>query len=197
MTNDFQNGLPAKQGLYDPAHEKDSCGVGFVAHVKGHRSHQIVLDAATILCNMDHRGACGSEKNTGDGSGMLTAIPYEFFRRVAEVELKTELPEPGKYGVAQIFLPTDDKERDVCKKALEESIKKQGQKLLGWRRVPTDARKADIGLSAAATEPIIEQLFVGAAEDEDRSRFCRELLVIRKQLMCGARWYEKPVSQHD
>ena len=181
MTNDFQNGLPAKQGLYDPAHEKDSCGVGFVAHVKGHRSHQIVLDAATILCNMDHRGACGSEKNTGDGSGMLTAIPYEFFRRVAEVELKTELPEPGKYGVAQIFLPTDDKERDVCKKALEESIKKQGQKLLGWRRVPTDARQADIGLSAAATEPIIEQLFVGAAEDEDRSRFCRELLVIRKQ----------------
>ena len=111
MSNVFSNGLPGRTGLYDPGYEKDSCGVGIVAHVKGQRSHEIVLDAATILCSMDHRGACGSEKNTGDGAGMLTALPYEMFREYAREAFKTELPEPGKYGVAQVFLPQDAEER--------------------------------------------------------------------------------------
>ncbi|MEO1972105.1 MAG: hypothetical protein ABGX07_11145, partial [Pirellulaceae bacterium] len=80
-------GFPEKQGLYDPANEKDSCGVGFVAHIKGHRSHQIILDADEVLRNMDHRGACGCEANTGDGAGILTALPYEFLAKVSKAEL--------------------------------------------------------------------------------------------------------------
>src|SRR5688572_13392416 len=96
--------IPEKQGLYDPAYEKDSCGVGFVAHVKGKRSHQIILDADTVLRSMDHRGACGCEANTGDGAGILTALPDVFFRDFARAEFKTELPEEGKYAIAQVFL---------------------------------------------------------------------------------------------
>ena len=96
MKNEIGYGMPEKSGLYDPAQEKDSCGVGFVAHIKGARSHQIVLDAEQVLRNMDHRGACGCEKNTGDGSGILTALPHDFFERVAREELKTSLPEPIK-----------------------------------------------------------------------------------------------------
>jgi glutamate synthase (NADPH/NADH) large chain len=179
--NEPMRGNPGKLGLYDPANEHDSCGVGIVAHVKGARSHQIILDAATVLCNMDHRGACGSEKNTGDGAGMLTAIPYEMFREIAREEFESELPEPGKYGVAQVFLPTDEEQRATCKRVLEESVRNQGQQLIGWRRVPTDSRRADIGPSALATEPVIEQLFVGAPDELDRSSFCRQLLAIRKQ----------------
>src|SRR5262245_58971429 len=91
-------GLPPKQGLYDPAFEKDSCGVGFVAHIKGERSHQIVQDANTVLFSMDHRGACGCESNTGDGAGILTALPYEFLAKVVRDELKTELPGEGGFG---------------------------------------------------------------------------------------------------
>jgi glutamate synthase (NADPH/NADH) large chain len=181
MKNELGYGLPEKSGLYDPAQEKDSCGVGFVAHIKGARSHQIVLDAEQVLRNMDHRGACGCEKNTGDGSGILTALPHDFFERIAREELKTTLPEPGLYGVAQVFLPTDAREREICKSALSHFVEAQGQRLIGWRRVPTDARGADIGPSAAATEPVVEQLFIGSAPSHDRPSFCRELLLIRKQ----------------
>ncbi|HND50816.1 MAG TPA: glutamate synthase large subunit [Pirellulaceae bacterium] len=180
MTNAIWNGVPQAHGLYDPANEKDSCGVGFVAHVKGQRSHQIVLDAEQVLRNMDHRGACGCEKNTGDGSGILTALPFDFFERVAREELKTSLPEPGLYGVAQVFLPTDAAERQTCKETLESVVRECGQQVLGWRRVPTDARRADIGPSALATEPVVEQLFVASAPGLDRSAFCRELFLIRK-----------------
>ena len=107
--------FPKKHGLYDPANEKDSCGVGFVAHIKGQRSHQIVLDALQMLSAMDHRGACGCEKNTGDGAGILTALPDAFFRRVAREEFKCELPEEGNYAVGQVFLPRDPDERRTCK----------------------------------------------------------------------------------
>jgi glutamate synthase (NADPH/NADH) large chain len=120
-------GLPEKHGLYDPENEKDACGVGFVAQIKGVVSHQIVRDANRILCNMDHRGARGSETNTGDGAGMLTAIPDKLLRRVAKEELGIDLPEPGKYGVGNIFLPTDDEERAYCKAAFLRSIETQGQ----------------------------------------------------------------------
>src|SRR5918999_4725748 len=95
--------LPPKQGLYDPAYEHDSCGVGFVAHVKGLRSHQILIDAEEVLHNMDHRGACGCEPNTGDGAGILTALPHEFLTRVVRQELAAELPPPGQFAAGNVF----------------------------------------------------------------------------------------------
>src|SRR5438876_8694901 len=110
--------LPAQQGLYDPAFEHDSCGVGFVAHVKGKRSHQILIDAEEVLRNMDHRGACGCEPNTGDGAGILTALPYEFLRRVVKKELGAELPKPGQFAAGVVFLPRDEAERAHCKQVV-------------------------------------------------------------------------------
>ena len=108
-----RTGRPTKRGLYDPANEKDGCGVGFVAHVKDQRSHQIVLDADQVLRNMDHRGACGCEANTGDGAGMLTALPHEFLRKVAEQDLRVELPSAGRFAAGVVFLPTIEAEREV------------------------------------------------------------------------------------
>src|SRR4029077_11119043 len=123
-------GPPPKQGLYDPAYEHDSCGVGFVAHIKGKRSHQILIDAEEVLRNMDHRGACGCEPNTGDGAGILTALPHEFLLRVARKELAAELPPPGQYAAGLVFLPKNEAERAKCKKAVDEIIKQQGQRLV-------------------------------------------------------------------
>ena len=101
MNIEMENGLPKKHGLYDPANEKDSCGVGFIAHIKGVRSHSIIRDAAEALRNMDHRGACGCEANTGDGAGVLTAIPDELMRSEAQRLFKAELPPMGQYAIAQ------------------------------------------------------------------------------------------------
>jgi glutamate synthase (NADPH/NADH) large chain len=179
-TNPYSD-FPAKQGLYDPAYEKDSCGVGFVAHIKGQRSHQIVLDADQILRNMDHRGACGCERNTGDGAGMMTAIPDAFFRRLAREQFNCDLPEEGRYAVGQLYLPRDPDDRQLCKETIEHFIQVQNQRLIGWRKVPTDAVAADIGPSALATEPLVEQVLIAANDKIDRSAFCRQLFLIRKQ----------------
>src|SRR6478735_10437686 len=181
MAIEFDGNLPKKQGLYDPAYEKDSCGVGFIANIKGVRSHSIVRDAAIALENMDHRGACGCEPNTGDGAGILTAIPDELMRTEAKRLFNAELPEIGRYAVGQVFLPRDEKEREFCKSNLRKFVEKQGQKFIGWRPVPTDSKKADIGKTALAGEPVIEQLLVAAADDVDRASFCRQLYLIRKQ----------------
>ena len=173
--------LPKKQGLYDPAYEKDSCGVGFIAHIKGKRSHKIIQDAATALEAMTHRGACGCEENTGDGAGIMTALPLEFLSKVAKKDLNTELPEPGKFAAGLIFLPQQADERDKCKTVVEKLIVEHGQQLIGWRNVPVDPDAADIGPSARATEPVIEQLFVAAATDLEGDAFERQLYLIRKQ----------------
>jgi len=101
-------GAPEATGLYDPRNEHDNCGVGFVANIKGVRSHQIVDDADRILRHMDHRGACGCESNTGDGAGMLTALPHTFLARVAKSDIGVDLPEAGKYGAGIVFLPQDE-----------------------------------------------------------------------------------------
>jgi glutamate synthase (NADPH/NADH) large chain len=185
MTIEFENGLPTKHGLYDPANEKDSCGVGFIAHIKGVRSHSIVRDAAAALVSMDHRGACGCEANTGDGAGILTAIPDELMRSEAQRLFGIELPEMGKYAIGQIFLPRDEREREICKTNLQKYVEAQGQKFLGWRRVPTDVKRANVGATAAASEPVVEQLFVAAASGLDRTAFCRQLYLIRKQAFHG------------
>jgi glutamate synthase (NADPH/NADH) large chain len=172
---------PGKIGLYDPAYEHDSCGVGFVAHIKGERSHQIVVDANRVLLNMDHRGARGCEANTGDGAGMLTALPHDFLRKVARADLGAELPEPGRFAAGLVFLPRIERERTHCKELLEQLIAKRGQRLVGWRRVPTNADAADLGPTARASEPVIEQLFIAAADGIEGEAFERELYLIRKR----------------
>ena len=119
--------LPEAQGLYDPEHEKDACGVGFIAHIKGVPSHQNILDADTILQNMDHRGACGCEPNTGDGSGIMCGLPHKFLAKVARKDLGVELPEPEQFAAGLVFLPQDDQERAFCKQTIEELIAQEGQ----------------------------------------------------------------------
>ncbi|KAA5546039.1 glutamate synthase large subunit [Roseiconus nitratireducens] len=173
--------LPPAQGLYDPEHEKDACGVGFIAHIKGVASHQNVLDADQILRAMDHRGACGCEPNTGDGCGMMCGLPHKFLTRVAKEDLGVDLPEPGRFAAGLVFLPQDDAERAHCKKVIEELIADRGQVFFGWRDVPQATDHADVGPTARAAEPVIEQLFVGAAEGLKGDAFERELYVIRKR----------------
>ncbi len=172
--------LPKRQGLYDPALEKENCGVGLIAHIKGKASHQFVLDASTMLVAMDHRGACGCEANTGDGSGMLTALPHKFLRKVAKDDLKVDLPEPGRYAAGLVFLPKNAAEKKTCKETVERIVAEQGQRLLGWRKVPTDAVKANVGPTALAAEPDIEQLFIAAADGLAGDAFERQLYIIRK-----------------
>lgn len=149
-------------GLYSPDYEKDACGVGFVAHIKGERSHQIVQDANHINSCMDHRGARGSEVNTGDGAGILTALPHEFLARVAKQDFNVELPEPGRFAAGVVFLPTDEEQQARCKSVVEKLCADEGQRVVGWRVVPTDADAADIGPSARAAQPQIEQLIIAA-----------------------------------
>ena len=172
---------PEKQGLYDPANEHDSCGVGFVAHIKGERSHQIVLDSEIILRNMDHRGACGCETNTGDGAGVLTALPHEFLQKVVKRDLGVDLPEPGRFAAGNVFLPREQAERDKCKATVEKLVADSGQKLIGWRLVPTDNDRADIGPTAKQGEPQIEQLVIAAVDGLEGDAFERQLYLIRKQ----------------
>ncbi len=172
-------GEPPAQGLYDPALEHDSCGVGFIVHIKGQKSHQIVEDAMTMLENMNHRGACGCEANTGDGAGILVQTPDKFLRReMAKAGIK--LPPAGQYGVAGVFLPREEAERTECMKGFEEVVRAEGQTVLGWRDVPVDTKGADIGPSAVAVEPVIKHLFIGRNPNiTDDLAFERKLFVIR------------------
>ncbi len=174
-------GLPSKQGLYDPAFEHDSCGVGFIAHIKGRRSHDLVRDAAHMLTRMHHRGACGCEANTGDGAGILTGLPHEFLARVARDELGVDLPEPGRFGAGLVYLPNDAGERARCKETVNELIAAHGQRLVGWREVPTDPDGADIGPTARAGMPHIEMLIVAAGDGLAGDAFERQLYLIRKR----------------
>src|SRR5258708_30411472 len=128
--------FPMKQGLYDPRFEHDSCGVGFVVDVKGRRSRRIVEQAIQVLLNLEHRGACGSEKNTGDGAGILLQIPHLFFATECK-RLKIDLPAPGQYAAGMVFLPTEEESRRQCEDLFEEIVREEGQQVLGWRSVPT------------------------------------------------------------
>ena len=172
---------PGRYGLYDPSYEKENCGVGFLANIKGKRSHSIIEDAGHILCRMDHRGARGAEVNTGDGAGILTALPHEFLVKVAKKDASINLPASGSYAAGIVFLPKKDADRAACKKAVEKIVAAHGQNLLGWRRVPTN--NAGLGPSAIASEPVMEMLFVGASSDAAKSpeAFDRKLFVIRKE----------------
>ncbi len=147
---------PLAQGLYDPRFENDACGVGFVVHLKGRRSHAIVEQGLKLLINLEHRGACGCEANTGDGAGILLQMPDAFFRARA---LGFVLPPEGHYGAGVIFLPQDETERAQVKALFERICEDEGLQLLGWRQVPTD--DAELGARARASEPVFEQVFIG------------------------------------
>src|SRR5215212_8826094 len=129
--------VPAASGLFDPRHEKDSCGVGFIADIKGRKSHKIVEDAIDILLNLEHRGAVGADPRAGDGAGILVQTPHRFFARKA-ADLGIALPEPGQYAVGFVFMPRDPEWRQVITEIFSEVIAREGQVLLGWREVPTD-----------------------------------------------------------
>ncbi|MDA0921105.1 MAG: glutamate synthase-related protein [Planctomycetota bacterium] len=177
----LRNGrLPAKRGLYDPKNEKENCGVGFVAHIKGERSRQIIDDADRMALHMTHRGACGCEENTGDGAGMLTGLPYELLEKVAKSDLGVDLPERGQYGTGIVFMPTDKAEREECRSIVNAIIEEGGQKLIGWREVPVDPKGANVGPTAVLCMPNFEQLFIESAEGLDADAFERELFIIRK-----------------
>ena len=167
-----------RQGLYDPRFEHDSCGVGFVCNVKGKRSHDIVSQGLEILRRLAHRGATGADPKTGDGAGLLIQMPHEFLKEYIN------LPALGSYGAGLVFLPQNPQERKFCKDALARFTRLEGQKLLGWRKVPVD--DSQIGHTAQDTQPVIEQVFIGCNEasvqkDKDNLGFERKLYVIRKQ----------------
>ena len=170
---------PQQVGLYDSRFEHDSCGVGFVAHLHGQQSHRIIQDSRQVLTNMTHRGAVGSDKNSGDGAGVLTTLPHALLGAVAHAELGITLPEPGRYAAGIVFLPQDRSRRERIKARIDEVIDYFGQRALGWRRLPTD--NSAIGPSAVASEPVMEQLFVGAGEEPDQNAFERKLYLIRKR----------------
>jgi glutamate synthase (ferredoxin) len=177
-TSAVRTSAPVKQGLYDPQFEHDACGLGFVVNMKGKKSHQLVSDALQILVNLDHRGACGCEANTGDGAGILIQVPHDFFVTEAE-KLGFKLPAAGQYGVGQLFLPKNPAEREGVKAALAKIIATEGQTVLGWRDVPVD--NSSLGKTAVAAEPFMAQVFVGRnPKIKDDAAFERKLFVIRK-----------------
>ena len=187
---------PNKSGLYDPAYEKDSCGVGFVCSIKGIASHDIIVEAAEMNCCMDHRGGVGYEENSGDGAGVLTAIPHKLFTNRVLSDLAADVLQPGSYAVGNFFLPTIHAERKIAKSIFERAIIDCGQKVLGWRKVPVDPLKADLGKAAKAAMPDIEQLFVGAKKDIDQEEFERQLYLIRKNAMQSVRENQKLTQHH-
>ncbi|MCY6371372.1 glutamate synthase large subunit [Clostridium ganghwense] len=170
-------GLPMKQGLYDPQFEKDNCGVGFVANVKGEKTHGLVKKALQILVNLTHRGAVGSDPKTGDGAGIMLQIPDEFFKISCD-NLGIELPKFGNYAVGMTFLPKETALRYQCEGIFERAVEEEGQKVLGWRDVPTDNRC--IGETAKGTEPTIRQLFIEKCNCT-QEEFERKLYIIRKR----------------
>ncbi|MFG1329234.1 glutamate synthase large subunit [Xanthobacter autotrophicus] len=171
-------GRPEPFGLFDPAHEKDSCGVGFIADIKGRKSHRIIQDGINILLNLEHRGAVGADPRAGDGAGMLVQIPHKFFLKEA-ARLGFSLPEPGLYAVGHIFLPRDPEGEQIVRATYERAVAEEGLVILGWRDVPTD--NSSLGWSVLPTEPKHAQVFIGRGEfagDEDG--FERRLFVLRK-----------------
>src|SRR5215470_14230962 len=182
-----QNGLPPAQGLYDPAHEHDACGIGFVASVRGERSHEIIEQGIQVLINLTHRGACGCDPETGDGAGVLIQIPHKFFARECEA-LGFGLPAPGEYAVGMTFLPVEKHPRLNCEGVLERIIREEGLTVLGWRDTPVNGDA--IGRVARASQPYIQQIFVGRPPETDEDAFERKLYMVRKRA-------EKEIAESD
>ncbi|HEY3336690.1 MAG TPA: glutamate synthase central domain-containing protein, partial [Candidatus Limnocylindrales bacterium] len=176
--------------LYEPSTEHDSCGFGFVADISGRASHAIVRDALTVLANLEHRGASGSEKNTGDGAGILVKLPYRFVGAVA-AEQGLDLPADG-YGVAMVFFPRDAASREACREKMTTTLAAEGLELLGWRVVPTDPQ--DLGESARSSQPVIEQAFIARPADLGLTPGDDDL-VFERRLYVARRLIEKAVSR--
>jgi glutamate synthase (NADPH) large chain len=179
MTTAAEQQYLQQQGLYDPANEHDACGVGFVAHIKGAKSHAIVQQGLKILENLDHRGAVGADKLMGDGAGILIQLPDALYREEFAAKGIT-LPPPGEYGVGMLFLPKEHASRLACEQEMERAVKAEGQVLLGWRDVPVNA---DMPMSPAVRvkEPVIRQVFIGRGNDVIvQDALERKLYVIRK-----------------
>ena len=170
------NILPTERhGLYDPAFEHDACGVGFIADLNGNKTHEIVSKGLEILVNLEHRGASGAEKNTGDGAGILVQMPHSFFLKVTS-SIGIALPVPGTYGVGMVYLPKEPKARKKIQGVVERCVSECGQSVIGWREVPTDA--SSLGPTAISAEPSIWQVFVRRAPDlADAEAFERKLFV--------------------
>ena len=183
-------GIPPKQGLYDPRFEHDACGIGFVVNIKGEKSHTIVDQALTVLHNLDHRGACGSEDNTGDGAGILLQMPHLFFQSACAT-LGFALPQPSAYGVGMIFLPPEAAQRQLCEQQLEAIVREESQTVLGWRDVPTD--DALLGNMSKSCAPLVRQIFIGrSATLPDDIAFERKLYVIRRRAENAIRYGDVP-----
>jgi glutamate synthase domain-containing protein 1 len=173
-----RNDPPPAQGLYNPAFEHDACGIGFVASISGDKSHDIIRKGIQVLLNLAHRGACGCDPETGDGAGVLIQIPHEFFDREC-AKLGFTLPAAGSYGVGMTFLPVEKHQRLQCEGILERIVREEGLALLGWRDTPVYA--SAIGRVARASQPYIQQIFVGCASGMDEAAFERKLYVVRKR----------------
>jgi glutamate synthase (NADPH/NADH) large chain len=174
-------GLPERQGLYDPRNEHDACGVGFVANIKGRKSHDIIRQGLKILVNLDHRGAVGADPLVGDGAGCLIQTPDKLLRHWASGQ-GIDLPAAGRYGVAMCFLPRDDKAREIAVHHFQTYIRQEGQTLLGWRDVPTDL--TGLGTKVIETMPVIRQAIIAcSAAIKDQNAFERKILAIRKQTL--------------
>ncbi len=170
--------MQKKAGLYEPSMEHDACGIGFLANLKAKRTHKLIEDSLTMLKNMEHRGGCGCEPETGDGAGILLQIPHEFFEKECSKQ-NIKLPEQGKYGVGMIFFPKDEGLREECRTLLNINIKKLGFKLLGYRKVPVN--NFGVGKTALSIEPHIEQVFIThEAYRDDPDTFERKLYVLRR-----------------
>jgi glutamate synthase (ferredoxin) len=187
---------PPKQGLYDPQYEHDACGVGFVVDLKNRPSHAIVRDALQILHNLEHRGACGSESNTGDGAGILVQMPHRFLQQECD-KLGIDLPAPGRYAAGSVFLPTDLWQREHCAELFKQIVQEEGQNFLGWRGVPVD--NSSLGETAKRGQPIIRQLFIGYQPPPahsgikiDALTFERKLYVIRRRIENAIRTSDLP-----
>src|SRR6185437_11054080 len=171
-------GYPTPQGLYHPRNEHDACGMGFVASIRGEQSHDIIRRGIEVLINLTHRGACGCDPETGDGAGLLIQIPHKFFAREC-AGLGFTLPEPGAYGAGMVFLPVEKLPRLQCEGILEKIIREEGLTVLGWRDTPANGDA--IGRVARASQPYIQQIFVGKPSGMDEDAFERKLYVVRKR----------------
>ncbi|HVZ19185.1 MAG TPA: glutamate synthase large subunit, partial [Terriglobales bacterium] len=172
-------GFPNAQGLYDPNNERDACGIGFVANIKGEKSHDIIVKGIQVLINLTHRGACGCDADTGDGAGLLIQIPHQFFTRECSA-LGFRLPNPGEYGVGMVFFPVEKPDRLQCEGVIERVAREEGLSVLGWRDTPVDGDA--IGRVARTSQPYIQQVFLGRASGMDEDAFERKLYVVRRRI---------------
>ncbi len=189
MENSY--GLPKAQGLYDPQFEHDNCGLGFVAQMKGDKSHSIIQQGLQILVNLHHRGAVGADPNTGDGAGILIQLPHRFLTKVAS-ELQMRLPAEGDYGVGMVFLPQEPNARYFCEGTFEKVINEEGLELIGWRDVPVNEKAC--GLTASGTRPIVHQLFIGKGS-HSADALERKLYVVRKRVENLINTAKKPYTE--